>query len=136
MPQKKARRLDEKEIGQLETMGALRLPLDHCAAILGMSKVTLERCMKKNPAARDALERGKANASANIRQRAYEQAMAGNTTMLIFWLKTQEGWRENDRLEISGDGGGPVRTIRELNPQQRQKKLDKYKAMLELTDGE
>ena len=44
----------------------------------------------------------------NARHTAISFAAAFVTAM-IFVLKTQGGWRETDRLELSGSAGGPVR---------------------------
>lgn len=132
----KRRKLTPDEIRQLETMSGLRLPTHQIAAILGLSKTHLEVLIKKDDAARNAVEMGRAVASTTVRQRAYEQAIGGNTTMLIFWLKTQEGFRETDRLELSGPNGGPIESTRELTPEMRQKKIEKYKKLLESTEDE
>jgi len=128
------RELTPDEIEKLETMSGYRLPMQQIAAILGMSKSTLERCCKKDDAARGAVEKGRALASAAIIQSAYAQAIGGNTTMLIFWLKTQEGWRETSRLELCNPDGSPIIEARELTSDQRQKRLDRYKTMLDATE--
>ena len=39
--------------------------------------------------------------------------VADETRAQIFWLKTRAGWRETERHEVVGDGGGPVRTTDE-----------------------
>ena len=36
------------------------------------------------------------------------QIRAGNLGAICFWLKCRAGWRETDRLEHVGEGGGPV----------------------------
>lgn len=37
-----------------------------------------------------------------------QQMKAGNIGAACFWLKCRAGWRETDRLEHVGEGGGPV----------------------------
>ena len=44
---------------------------------------------------RTPLDRGKSAACRMIAKRAFDKAMEGDTTMLIWWTKTQMGWREN-----------------------------------------
>ena len=37
-----------------------------------------------------------------------QQIKGGNLGAICFWLKCRAGWRETDRLEHVGEGGGPV----------------------------
>jgi hypothetical protein len=37
-----------------------------------------------------------------------QQMKVGNIGAACFWLKCRAGWRETDRLEHVGEGGGPV----------------------------
>jgi carbohydrate-selective porin OprB len=46
-----------------------------------------------------AYKRGRTKAIGSVAQALIQQAQAGNTTAMIFYLKTQAGWRENDREE-------------------------------------
>lgn len=130
-PKKPRWDLSQKQMDQLEGFGAIRLPMERIAAIFGVSKRTLERALKKNPAARAALERGTAIASANVRQTAFTQATSGNTTMLIFWLKTQEGFREKDREE---DAEEKRRDATRRTDEERQAELNRMRKALDDTD--
>lgn len=38
----------------------------------------------------------------------YDKAMAGDTTSMIFWLKTRARWKEVQQTEITGEGGKPL----------------------------
>lgn len=51
-----------------------------------------------------------------------------NPQMMMFWLKTQEKWREVDRLELTGADGKPL-TPKELPREVRVAKLEKYMAL-------
>lgn len=93
------RELTEKEIKQLETMAGCRVKEHDMAAILGMSKTKLNELRKNNDAVEQAVLNGRAKAATNITKKAYDLAMAGNVTMLIFWLKTQQGWKEPKEAE-------------------------------------
>jgi hypothetical protein len=53
---------------------------------------------------------GPVKVNAKIGSRLAQKAMAGDNTCMIFWLKTRAGWRENAKLELTGPGGGPIRT--------------------------
>lgn len=57
----------------------------------------------------EALAHGKSKANAAVAQSLFKNAMQGNTTAQIFWLKTQAGWKETpQRHEHSGPEGAPV----------------------------
>ena len=45
---------------------------------------------------RQELTHGKINANAEVAKSLYTQCLGGNTTAMIFWLKTQAKWREMD----------------------------------------
>lgn len=60
----------------------------------------------------DELAKGKAKANAMIAGTLFAKAMGGDTACLIFWAKTQMGWREVTRHEVTGEDGGPVQISR------------------------
>ena len=48
---------------------------------------------------RQELTHGKINANAEVAKSLYTQCLGGNTTAMIFWLKTQAKWREMDEAD-------------------------------------
>jgi hypothetical protein len=68
-----------------------------------------EPTMRKNFAAE--LDTGKIKANVVVAQTLYKKAIAGDTASVIFWLKSQAGWRDTQRVELSGNGGGPVQSV-------------------------
>lgn len=59
---------------------------------------------------RKELDRGKAMACAKVGETLYKGAVSGkNPAYTIFFAKTQMGWSERSRLELSGPGGGPIK---------------------------
>jgi IS30 family transposase len=62
-----------------------------------------ERTLQKH--FKDELAFGKMRATAHVSGALYRNAMEGNVSAQIFWLKAQGGWREADRLEITGADG-------------------------------
>lgn len=129
------KKLTPQQVVELETMAGFRIPMEHIAAIFSMSKDTLERLAKKDDAVRAAIERGRAKASAMIWQGLYQQAITGNTTALIFWMKTQEGVRETDRLELTGKDGSPL-SVTMLTPEKRKERLKQLAKHMEHLDDE
>ena len=54
------------------------------------------------------LSEGKIKANVRIAQTLYKKAIGGDTTSMIFWLKSQAGWKDTQRVELTGANGGPV----------------------------
>ncbi len=54
------------------------------------------------------LETGKVKANVKVAQTLYKKAIGGDTTSMIFWLKAQAGWKDSQRIELTGKDGGPV----------------------------
>lgn len=126
-PRKADALLEQRTQDLLYTMGMYRMRVEMMAQMLGMSKSTLERALKKKrySAAREALLRGQAVATFDVTKTAYTMAKSGKHPLMTrFWLKTQERWRETDRLELTGANGGPVKTT-DLTPKERKEKLSK-----------
>lgn len=91
-----AKRLfDEKEIRQISTLAGYGMNIEQIAAVMGVSKPTFERRQVDQPEVADGILKGRAQASANVRQTAYKMAVSGKSAvMTIFWLKCREGWKE------------------------------------------
>lgn len=112
MPRKPKFQLTPEQIKQVETMSGLGLNLVQMGALFGVSKVTFERLMKKNIAAREALEKGRAVAASSVTKTAYNLAVSGKVpAMTMFWLKCRERWTEIQRHEHSGPDGNPIETV-------------------------
>lgn len=80
------------------------------ADYLGVSRVTLAAKMDADPALEAAYMRGKAKAIAVVSGGLLAKAREGDTASAIFYLKTQAGWRETNRTEVTGANGGPIQT--------------------------
>lgn len=56
------------------------------------------------------LKMGRVKANLKIAQRLYAKADAGDAASIFFWMKTRAGWRETNRVEVTGVDGKPVQT--------------------------
>lgn len=65
-------------------------PQSDVARIIGIDEKTLRKHY------RDELDLAKARANATIGGALFNKAKSGDTTAMIFWMKTQAGWREKD----------------------------------------
>ena len=74
-----------------------------CADFFGISLTCLKEVEKRQPEVYDSYKRGKSQAIANVAENLVSQARGGNMSAAIFYLKTQAGWSETQKLDVSGD---------------------------------
>ena len=75
---------------------------DDIATYLGITEKTLVKYYKEE------LATGAIRANATIAKTLFQKAKDGDTTACIFWLKTRAGWRETQKVELTGADGGAV----------------------------
>ena len=93
--------LTEEQRGEIETLAAL-LTQDQIGDYLGVSRTTFRAIMERDRGIAALYKRGKAKAIAHVAKGLLQKARSGDTVSSIFFLKTQAGWRETDRLEHAG----------------------------------
>ncbi len=54
---------------------------------------------------------GKSKAIAKVAETLYKKAIGGDTTSIIFFLKSQAGWTDRQHVELTGANGGPMQSI-------------------------
>lgn len=70
------------------------------ATVLSISTDTLTKYYKED------LDKGRIEANASVAETLFKQAKEGNTTAMIFWLKSRAKWKESTQHEISGNPDG------------------------------
>jgi hypothetical protein len=70
------------------------------ATVLSISHDTLVKYYKEE------LDKGRIEANASVAETLFKQAKEGNTTAMIFWLKSRAKWKESTQHEISGNPDG------------------------------
>lgn len=83
--------------------------VSHAAKALGISRVQLYRIINAHPTVKEALEDAREEMKDFAESKIYQKIKDGDTTMLIFYAKTQmkdRGYIE--RQEVTGVEGGPV----------------------------
>ena len=93
---------DEVMTRQYEELASV-LTKAQCADFFGISLTTLKEVEKRQPEVYDSYKRGKSQAIANVANNLVKQAKDGNMSAAIFYLKTQAGWSETQKLDVSGD---------------------------------
>lgn len=86
-----------RELVQLHTMVGTRQEV--IADIIGIDPKTLRKYY------RDELDQSKAKANATIGGALFNKAKSGDTAAMIFWMKTQAGWRETTAIDHSSSDG-------------------------------
>jgi DNA-binding XRE family transcriptional regulator len=87
----------EQNIKTVRAMVAYGITHNEIAAVLGIDKKTLYKYY------REEIDKSKPLAVAKIAEKLYAEALAGNMTAMIFYLKTQAGWRERQEIEHIGE---------------------------------
>lgn len=111
MPVKEGRKLvfTPDEIEQAEKLSSV-LNQQQMAEFFGVSERKFKDAKKDQPELGEAYSRGRSKALARVGGGLLQKALEGNLTAQIFYLKTQGGWREKDRVELTGKDGGPIAT--------------------------
>ncbi len=101
----------------------LGTPKNQIAKLLGIDVRVLKRNYKEE------LEYGQSKANATVAGKLYNKAVNSNdTTAQIFWLKTQAGWSENQKVHFEADENAqtPVNRVQiEVIGDDGKKKEDK-----------
>ena len=108
------------DLKQVESLAANGLTQEQIAAALGISERTLRSRKGDNADFADAIKRGKAKGIALVTNKLMESIKGGNMTGMIFFLKTQAGWKETNVQEHTGKDGtalqAPVFSFQPVKP--------------------
>ena len=96
------------DLKQVESLAANGLTQEQIACALGISERTLRSRKGEIADFADAIKRGKAKGIALVTNKLMESIKAGNMTGMIFFLKTQAGWKETNVQEHTGANGGAI----------------------------
>ena len=89
----------------VEKMSGFGIPVLQIAALTcgGIGTEALYKYFSKN------LIEGRGKRNAHVVEQLNKKIDTGDTTAIIFWLKTQAGFSEKHKHEITGEDGGPVK---------------------------
>lgn len=93
--------LTEDKLTLLEGWARNGLTYVQIAKNMGIGETTLKEWRKKEPAINDAMKKGREVVDFEVENALYKNAINGNVTAQIFWLKNRrpKEWRE--KIEIS-----------------------------------
>jgi hypothetical protein len=98
-----AKKITEEDRARVQLMAAGGMTQDAIAARMGMTDKTLREHFRRE------LDFGLGEINTLAVGQLVRQIKTGNMAAICFWLKCRAGWRETDRIEHVGEGGGPVR---------------------------
>lgn len=90
--------LTPAQLAEVETLAAV-LSTQQMADYFGIGRTTFYALMDRDPEVAERYKRGRAKAVGAVAQSLIAKARGGNVVAMIFFLKTQGGWRETDRHE-------------------------------------
>lgn len=94
---------NEKDRAIVRAMASYGVPQEDIGKVIGISHVTLRKYFELE------LENAAVLANAKVAETCFAMATSGqHPAATFFWLKTRANWRETDRIEHVGEGGGPV----------------------------
>lgn len=99
--------LNDAQLAEVETLASV-LTAAQMADYFGIGRTTFFSIMTRNEEVAERYKRGKARAIGAIAQSLITKARAGDTASMIFYLKTQAGWRETAVIEHPGLDAAPL----------------------------
>jgi predicted transcriptional regulator len=93
------RDLTEQEYADVQELAAYMTQVQ-IADYLGITDRCFRKIMERDPKARSAYKKGRALAHKKVANSLIAQANDGNTAAAIFYLKTQQGWKEETQATI------------------------------------
>lgn len=101
-------KFSEDDIRKVEELAA-SVSKQHIADYFNICFNTLEKIFERQPEASEAFKRGRAMCVISIATSVIREAQSGNMTAAALYLKTQAGWSETEKREITGADGGPIK---------------------------
>ena len=117
----------EEQRRYIETLAGYGLSQAQIGHVMGMDPKTLvKHCTEE-------LTVGKAKMYAQAVNALFRNIKNGKEASLIFYLKTQHGWKETSRTEITGPDGVPLNQAVDAPPQETREqwieRISKEKAL-------
>ena len=110
--------ITDEQVAQVEKLAAM-LPLAKIADFLGISETTLRERFRSDARISDAYSRGRANVEAAMARSVIVAGTNGDLAAAQFYLRTQAGWSDKQKHEVSGPEGGAIPhalTVRFVRP--------------------
>ena len=96
--------LTDEQVIQVKAL-AQYLSKEQIADYLGVARNTFDAILERDDKVFEHYKKGKATAIANVAKGLVQQAIEGNMTAAIFYLKTQAGWKETQVVDNTSSDG-------------------------------
>jgi hypothetical protein len=105
--------ITEELLEQIEKLSSV-LNQQQLSDFLGITDRGFRKIMERDERVSSAYKKGRAKGVASIGTSLLKQAQSGNTTAMMFYLKTQAGWRETQHIDHTTSDGSMKPTVIEL----------------------
>jgi DNA-binding XRE family transcriptional regulator len=112
---------DPEYVEQVYRLSLLGMTDKELATHFDVDEKTINNWKKNHCDFFQSLKAGKAEADTRVAEALYQQAIGGNVTAAIFWLKNRqrEKWRDGKRLELESAGGNhELKSIHEISDEE------------------
>jgi hypothetical protein len=96
--------LTEEQKAEVETLAAV-LSTEQIADYFGIGRTTWFAILDRDPEVSELYKKGRAKAVGFVAQNLIQKARGGDLGAQIFYLKTQAGWKETQKVEGAGNEG-------------------------------
>lgn len=110
----------EIDLGEVERLASLGLTREQIALSLGVSTSTLYNRLRDDEEFAEAVKRGEAMGISAVASKLMDQINEGNTTAMIFFLKSRAGWRESSELKVESSNTKPSEGMEALYAKMRE----------------
>lgn len=107
-PSKIRRKLPLPDLDKVESLAGQGLNKKQIAAALNIDYLRLLKLQRENKEFEQAIFRGHSKGVAKVANALFIQAMKGNVTAQMFYLKARGDWRENQSITLPGQGTGEL----------------------------
>lgn len=98
------RTFTDTELSQIEKLAG-KFTVDQVSDFMGISRSTFYRMCERDERVMERYKKGKANKFNDVADKLMEKIDQGDLPAILFFMKTQMGWKETNRTEhISPDG--------------------------------
>lgn len=94
------------DLAEVERLASLGLTREQIAAALGASASTVYNRLRDDEEFSEAVKRGEALGIGAVASKLMDQINEGNTTAMIFYLKSRAGWRESSEIRVEANTPG------------------------------
>lgn len=91
--------ITDEKLDQIEKCASLGLTLDDISLIISVSRKTLVRRLADNENAKNAYDKGRAQAKLKVLGKLFDLIEQGEPSAIFFYLKCQCNWKENAQVQ-------------------------------------